>query len=73
MVTRVFYSITEVGGELVHSWQDGPVNLTMGKSYQFFGPIPDLPDLAPGDYELMIRMRGMSGWISRSTVFSIGN
>ena len=71
VLTRVFYGILETGGERVHLWEDGPITLAYGGSYSYSGPIPDLPDLAPGEYRLVMRLRGMSGWISRSATFVI--
>jgi hypothetical protein len=71
VITPVFYGIVAVGGERVHRWEDGPITLSYGSTYSFSGAIPGLPDLAPGDYRLVMRLRGMSGWITRTAEFSI--
>ena len=72
VLTPVYYTVSRSSGERVHSWSDGPVTLDLGGTYRFNGAIPGLPSLEAGEYRLVMRLRGMSGWITRSASFTSG-
>jgi hypothetical protein len=69
--TEVVYQIQDRGGNVVHEWTDGPVELSLGQRYHVFGPVPNQPTLEPGNYTLMMEMRGMSSWVTQQTRFRV--
>ena len=49
----------------------GWAELSLGDRYHVFAPVPNQPTLEPGNYTLVMEMRGMSSWVTQQTRFRV--
>lgn len=71
--TPLYFKLVDADGHRIHSWTAGPFLFELGTTLTHEGPIPDQPELAPGDYELLIAIEGMSGLRKGSAKFTIAD
>lgn len=68
--TSATYRVVRSDGERIVTWSDAPFLFTLGSRYLYETEIPG-PSLGPGDYEVIMRLRGMNGWIERRVPLTV--
>ena len=70
-IRTIEYAIVDRSRTVLHSWDDGPITFSYRSTHEYFGPIPNMPKLPSGEYILLMRLDGMSGWHWRTTPFFV--
>lgn len=68
---KVYFKIVDATGERVHFWSSAPVRFDPGSEFVYEGPAPDVPELEPGEYALVMALKQMSGWRERTATFTV--
>lgn len=72
-VTRtISFGILDSKQNVVHRWESAPITFQYKSTYEYFGPIPKLEKKLPaGQYIVVMRLDGMSGWHWKTKPFFV--